>query len=138
MPTETMIEEPVLGLRTTGLIALLLVVVGGGAFYFAADSGDFPGVVAVAPLVPITMALIGALAGAGLGLLLADVRKTTTTKEAPAGLAGDLPAEAFKVLKDLTPGKTLLVLAVALFSVLLVVVDPPPPSAAGQQSAPAG
>ncbi|AWB92152.1 hypothetical protein C3E78_08040 [Aeromicrobium chenweiae] len=81
------------------------------------------------------MAVAGILLGAGFGLILGDFRMTktteTTTKDEDIdtqGLAeGAILEESFKVLKDLTPGKTLLVLAVALVGLSLWAVTPSKP-----------
>lgn len=86
----------------------------------------------IARLVPLLLGVAGALGGAGLGLLLADIRKTTTTKTTtePSTEIGAQAAPAplltsvIAVAKDLTPGKLLVLLAVVLLSATLFAAEP--------------
>jgi hypothetical protein len=128
--TQTTTQEPLIDVKVAAGVAVVLGVIGAFVLGRKAGTADFPDV-AVGPLVAPAMTIVGMLLGAGLGLLLADVHKTTTVKEglAAEGALPD-PLEGLKLIKDLTPGKTLLVLGIVLFAVLLVAIDPPAAAAA--------
>lgn len=86
----------------------------------------------IARLVPLVLGVCGALGGSGLGLLLADIRRTvtTTTKTESSTEIGvqaapqTLLTSVVAVAKDLTPGKLLVLLAVGLLSVTLFAAEP--------------
>jgi len=124
--TETTTEQPLVGMGAAVGLAVVLGVLGGFLLGRRTGTADFPDV-AVGPLVAPAMTIVGSLLGAGVGLLLTDLRKTTTVKTG-LGEEGALsgPLESLKLIKDLTPGKTLLVLGVVLFAVLLIAIDPSP------------
>ncbi|TGN33006.1 hypothetical protein [Aeromicrobium chenweiae] len=113
-----------------------VVLAGVGGVVFYQMSKNIAGLEdPVGSFLPGIMAVAGILLGAGFGLILGDFRMTktteTTTKDEDIdtqGLAeGAILEESFKVLKDLTPGKTLLVLAVALVGLSLWAVTPSKP-----------
>jgi hypothetical protein len=130
---ENTTEEFLVPLQIWLPLAVGLAVVGGVAAWVAAASVDFgEGAAAATKLVPFTLTVAGILLGAGLGLLLADIRitkttKTTTSMTAVGGAEGTGPADvmskSLEVLKDLSAGKALMVLGVALVVVAMWTVN---------------
>jgi hypothetical protein len=120
--TTTTEEKPLVPIAVALGTALVLGVGGGITMWSVVDEKDFPET-GIAPLIPTCLAIVGVLLGAGLGLILADIR-TTKTSNSAAATEGLDPNEALKIIKDLTPGKALLVLGVALLAAVLFAIDP--------------
>lgn len=120
---ENTTEEFLVPLKVWAPLVPLLALAGGVAAGMVASHVRFPdGAPAATKLVPFTLTIAGLLLGAGLALLLADLRTTRTTKTTTSAAGGeegvtgplDVVTESVKVLKDLSAGKTLLVLAIVL------------------------
>jgi hypothetical protein len=133
---ETTTEESLIDWQVWLAAAVALGAAAGAMFAWRA--GKLTGLEGpLASFIPFVLCVSGVLIGAGVGLALGDYRRTktekvtTVTEGEAAGLATPGEAvitESFKVLKDLTPGKTLIVLGVALIGMSLWAVTPAKPS----------
>lgn len=126
-------ERPALHPAVWSGVALVLAVVLAWRGYEMGQAMKLSATtIPIARLVPLVLGVTGALGGAGLGLLLADIRRTTSTAMTtePSTEVGvqsvpqTLLTSVFAVAKDLTPGKLLVLLAVALLSVTLFAAEP--------------
>jgi Na+/glutamate symporter len=129
-PIETTTEALVLSPAVSLPIAGALAVVGGAVGAMFAGSLSFSEAAADSTkLVPFALALAGIFAGAGIGLLLADMRVSKTEKKATTlnllgGPQGAIATKSIEALKDLSAGKVLLVLAVVLILIAMWTVNP--------------
>jgi hypothetical protein len=134
--TKTTIDESAIDWQVWVTAAVVLGLLGGLVFGFLApglDGAEDP----VKGFVRFLLVIAGVMLGAGFGLSLGDFRRSTTTEKkvasddpallAEAGPGQTVVTESLKVIKDLTPGKTLIVLSVALLGLSLWAITPSKP-----------
>lgn len=128
--TKTTTQAPVVSPRVWIPLAVVLATVGGLWFWGAGRGLDLEP--SLDQFIPMVLAVAGILLGAGIGLLIGEPMRTITVETTESVDATAAPGEAvlsesFKILKDLTPGKTLVVLSVALLGLSLWSVTPAKP-----------
>ena len=126
----------------------VVIVAGGLAFAFALlgwfaghrISLALPAEVTTRAVVPLLVGVSGLFLGAGIGLLLGELKRveetvTTTTTPETTDLAGDVVTHVVEALKSLTPARAVLAVGVILLLSTVWLVKPPDNAAA---PAPAG
>jgi len=138
--TKTTKETPVFKTDTVVMVA------GGLAFALAMlgwlaghrISLALPPQVQTRALVPLLVAVAGLFVGAGVGLLLGELKRveeTVTTEEDTRDLTGDVATHVVEALKSLTPARAVLAVGVLLLLTTAWMVKPP--DADGAPPAPA-
>ena len=80
-------------------------------------------------LVPLLVGVAGLFVGAGVGLLLGELKRveetvTTTTTEETRDLAGDVATHVVEALKSLTPARAVLAVGVLLLLTTAWMIKP--------------
>ncbi len=127
----------------------VVIVAGGLAFAFALlgwfaghrISLAMPESVSTRALVPLMVGVSGLFLGAGVGLLLGELKRieetvTTTTTVETTDLAGDVVTHVIEALKSLTPARAVLAIGVILLLSTVWLVKPPDNAAAPLPTSP--
>ena len=132
--TEKTVEKPVVSPNVWMWTAGVLAVVGGVAAGLVVRGITWPATAgAAATLAPFTLTVGSVLLGAGVGLIIADIRQTTTTRTTTTTTTGpsgrestgpeDVVVSTIEALKDLSAGKALTVLGIVLIVVTMWTVN---------------